>query len=255
MRWPSSNAPVRWQGNGGSDSWCSFPTCANSTSGSRIDIDDLATDPGDHARRYRWVVTAAALCRGKLKLLERDFDAALGGLRVLKDWAMRHGAARTLVDANLLLAYGLHATGSKREAQEHFNDAVGIAMFQGIARPFIDKARFTATLLNEALNNAVRPDRFRQDFLKTVARGLSAQRADGTSPRLLSEAQKQVLKYVSEGHSNLEIAELIGMSHDTVKYRLKTTFMRLRVETREEAVRVARQRGLIGGGAAPATKH
>lgn len=221
----------------------------------RIDLDALATDPGDHARCYRWVVTAAALCSGKLNLLDREFEAAARGLRGLKDWATRHGAARTLVDINLLLAYGLHATGAKREAQDRFNDAVGIAMFQGIARPFIDKARFTATLLGDALGGAVRPDRFRQDFLKTVARGLSAQRADGTSPRLLSEAQKQVLKYVSQGHSNVEIAALIGMSHDTVKYRLKTTFKRLRVETREEAVRVAQQRGLITGEAAPVIKH
>jgi LuxR family maltose regulon positive regulatory protein len=213
----------------------------------RIGLVGLTDGAADGVPLYRSVITAAALCRSKLHLIGGDYDAALSELGVLRGWAVQHGAARVLIDINILLAHALRETGRRSEAQACFNDAVGTAMFQGIMRPFIDKARFAAPSLNDALRSDVPPDRLRAQFLRDMARGLSAQRADGTSPRLLSEAEKEVLRHVSLGHSNREIAGLIGMSHDTVKYRLKSVFRKIRVETREDAVRVARERGLISG--------
>ena len=65
---------------------------------------------------------------------------------------------------------------------------------------------------------------------------------------VFSEAEAEVLLYLSQGHSNKEIARLIGMSPDTVKYRLKSVFRKIGVSKRRDAVRISAERGLIPNG-------
>ena len=57
--------------------------------------------------------------------------------------------------------------------------------------------------------------------------------------------RRRSLEHLSFGYSNKEIARLIGMSPDTVKYRLKSIFRKIGVTKRRDAVRVSRERGLI----------
>jgi DNA-binding CsgD family transcriptional regulator len=57
----------------------------------------------------------------------------------------------------------------------------------------------------------------------------------------LTERQNAAARLVARGHSNSEIAALLGLSENTVKKHLKEVFERLRVSTRTElAVRYAR---------------
>ena len=60
-----------------------------------------------------------------------------------------------------------------------------------------------------------------------------------------------MLYYLSQGYSNKEIARFIGMSPDTVKYRLKSMFRKIGVHKRTDAVRVSAERGLIPNGVRP----
>jgi LuxR family transcriptional regulator, maltose regulon positive regulatory protein len=212
-----------------------------------IGLDALLTTEADGTPLHQPVVTAASLCRIKLALLGGDEQRALGELRDLRRWAAQHGAGRLLIDLNILLAHALRAIGNAAEARACFDDAVGTAMFQGIVRPFIDARRFTEAPLNDTLGGSVQLDRFRAQFLKGIARALSARPATGPAPGLLSEAEAEILQHLSFGYSNKEIARLIGMSPDTVKYRLKSVFRKIGVHKRRDAVRVLRERGLIAG--------
>jgi LuxR family maltose regulon positive regulatory protein len=214
-----------------------------------IGLASLNETEADGTPLHQPVITAAALCRVKLALLTGEHDAALGELRELRRWAAQHGAGRLLIDLNIQLAYALRATDSLAEARACFDDAVGMAMFQGIVRPFVDARRFAEPSLQDTLSNGVQLDRFRAQFLKGLARSLSARPATGPAPGLLSEAESEILQHLSFGYSNKEIARLIGMSPDTVKYRLKSVFKKIGVHKRRDAVRVLRERGLIGDGA------
>ncbi len=218
-----------------------------------IGLDALANAVEADNNVHRPVVTAASLCRIKLALLDGENESALTELTDLRHWAAQHGAGRLLIDVNILLAFAHRATGDAAQARKCFDDAVGTAMFQGIARPFIDARRFAEPLLNETLSGTGQLDRFRGQFLKGVARTLASRPATGPAPGLLSDAEAAVLEHLGFGYSNKEIARLIGMSPDTVKYRLKSVFKKIGVHKRREAVRVLRERGLISGnGSAPA---
>jgi len=161
-------------------------------------------------------------------------------------WARQHGAGRLLIDLNLLKAQGYRAIGEAGKAQACFDEAVGTAMFQGIVRPFRNARAFVQPALDEAL--AATPDRFRAQFLKTLSKTMGSARAPAPAPDALNDAEAAILRHLSQGYSNKEIARLIGMSPDTVKYRLKAVFRKIGVNKRRDAVRVSHERGLIDGG-------
>ena len=210
-----------------------------------IGLDALADAMSEESPVHRPVVTAASLCRAKLALIAGAHEEAVAELRALKRWASQRGAGRLLIDVNLLLACGLSASGAGAKARACFDEAVGSAMFQGIVRPFIDARRFIQPLLDEALEGAAQMDRYRAQFLRGVARSLASRPAGAPAQGLLNDAEAAILEHLCFGYSNKEIARLIGMSPDTVKYRLKSVFRKIGVHKRRDAVRVVRERGLI----------
>ena len=64
------------------------------------------------------------------------------------------------------------------------------------------------------------------------------------SPKL-SLRQLETLTYIAKGFSNQEVADILGISIDTVKDYLKTIYTRLGVSTRAEAVSLAVSLGAI----------
>ena len=61
----------------------------------------------------------------------------------------------------------------------------------------------------------------------------------------LSERELSVLRYLPSRLSNREIGDELYVSLNTVKSHLKTIYRKLDVERRDDAVRRARQMGLI----------
>ena len=212
---------------------------------SDLGLNALADEMALESPVYRPVVTAASLCRSKLALLEGDHIAALAELRSLKRWANQHGAGRLLIDVNILMAFGLRHSGEAAQAQACFDEAVGTAMFQSFVRPFLDGWRFAQTSLDDTLNSALQMDRFRAQFLKNLSKSLSSRPSGTVAPGFLTDAEAAILEYLGYGYSNKEIARLIDMSPDTVKYRLKSIFRKLGVNKRRDAARVLHERGLI----------
>ena len=64
-------------------------------------------------------------------------------------------------------------------------------------------------------------------------------------PPKLSLRQLETLTYIAKGFSNQEVADMLGISIDTVKDYLKTIYGRLGVSTRAEAVSLAVSNGSI----------
>jgi len=72
-------------------------------------------------------------------------------------------------------------------------------------------------------------------------------RSTSTNEYGLTGRQVQVLVQLASGASNKEIAEQMGLAEGTVKIHIAAAYQALRVNSRMEAVRVAKQLGLIGG--------
>lgn len=203
-------------------------------------LDALAGDMATESPVYRQVAIAAALCRAQVRLIEGACEPALAELNILRQWASQHGAGRLLIEGNILLAYGLQRSGEAARARGFFDEAVGMAMFQGVVRPFIDARRFVEPMLRASSLRNDTVDRFRDQFLKRLSRAFSSRPQSSAAQGGLSAAEVEVLTYLCQGYANKEIARLIDMSPDTVKYRLKSLYKKLGVTKRRDAVAIAR---------------
>lgn len=223
------------------------PAATVQAAANAIGLDRLASMMAEESPQYRPVAVAAALCRVRLQMLAGEHTAALEELSRIRAWAEQRGAGRLLIDVNLLSAAGFRGIGRIVDSRACFDEAVGIAMFQNIVRPFVEAQQFILCCLEDAMDADTQVDRFRAQFLKTLAKSIACYRNGASIPGLFSEAEAQVLLYLAQGHSNKEIARLIGMSPDTVKYRLKSVFRKIGATKRHDAVRISAERGLIPG--------
>jgi DNA-binding NarL/FixJ family response regulator len=69
--------------------------------------------------------------------------------------------------------------------------------------------------------------------------------AESISLQPLTSREKEVLRLVVEGLCNKAIGRCLGIAVGTVKSHLKSTFDKLKVESRTQAIAVAERRGLL----------
>ena len=97
-------------------------------------------------------------------------------------------------------------------------------------------------MLGDELVKAVRTAAAGKRIIPPVVAGRLAE----FTPRIdLTAREVEVLRLVSKGLRNKEIAGVIGRTEETVKVHLKHVMQKLGVDDRTEAVTVALQRGII----------
>jgi DNA-binding CsgD family transcriptional regulator len=62
----------------------------------------------------------------------------------------------------------------------------------------------------------------------------------------LTRREREILALVSEGHSNRELARMMWVTEQTVKFHLSNIYRKLDVSNRTEASRWAHQHRLVG---------
>jgi DNA-binding NarL/FixJ family response regulator len=74
---------------------------------------------------------------------------------------------------------------------------------------------------------------------------------DGNSgSKLLTERELEIVRLVGEGHSNRELARMLWVTEQTVKFHLTNVYRKLGVSNRTEASRWAQAQGLLSAGPA-----
>jgi DNA-binding NarL/FixJ family response regulator len=65
-------------------------------------------------------------------------------------------------------------------------------------------------------------------------------------PGGLTRRELEILKLVAEGHSNAQLARMLWVTEQTVKFHLSNVYRKLDVANRTEASRWAQRNGLLG---------
>jgi DNA-binding NarL/FixJ family response regulator len=71
--------------------------------------------------------------------------------------------------------------------------------------------------------------------------------ATGDRSKLLTERELEIVRLVGEGHSNRELAQMLWVTEQTVKFHLTNVYRKLGVSNRTEASRWAQGQGLLNG--------
>jgi len=159
-----------------------------------------------------------------------------------------------VIEIRLLQALAHQMHQQERQALEALSEAVRLAEPEGYVRSFVDEGPLMETLLSRLCKR----DReqgptpyldtllaaFQQESMARVPTGEVANVQ--LLPEPLSERELQVLLLLARGASNQEIAQELVIVVDTVKRHVSHIFSKLGVKNRVQAVKKARELGLLG---------
>jgi LuxR family maltose regulon positive regulatory protein len=185
----------------------------------RVIASKLATDP---------IRAMAASSSGVLALAEADWDAARTAFEDAIDLFTRAGMPFEAARARLDRARSLEGAGRPSDAR---GDARAAARIFETIGAVSDAGRATAICERlDADPNGAHP---------------STSRASGSDLDRLTARERDVLRLVSEGLSNHEIAERLGLSEHTVHRHISNILTKLDLPSRAAAAAAAARSGAI----------
>lgn len=193
--------------------------------------------------------TFAYMIKARIYYMQEKFLACYTLLNSLIKVIEDNNRQMELCEAYMLLALTFNAQGRKEEAFDNFRKSLSIAADRNFVRLLADEGeamyqlskkyrRETATkdvFLNKIINASKEMALMYPLYLKKHKEGL---------PRL-TKKEKEILLLVADERSNIEIAEFLDNTPNTIKHHLKNIFSKLGVNNRTDAVDVAKREQII----------
>ena len=160
--------------------------------------------------------------------------------RELRAVAVERRLRRTLMRALALSVVLEQRAGEPETAVGHLEEFLSLFAESPYAWPLVQERADCAAAVTRFLN--LNPDSPYQESARSLLAAM--RRADGVRGLVLSEREREVLQRL-EGQRDKQIAAELGLTVTGVRYHLRKLFTKLNVRTRVEAVRRARELGLI----------
>lgn len=216
----------------------------------RMNINALARQTPDKDNLSVFIPERATVVLARLNLLLGRTDSVLDLLRPLADTLRAHERCRLLAEVWLLMAQAAYKLNDDGLMEDCFSKAVYLCMDEKYKRPFIDDGKEVSKIYNFLRNNRLikmysRPYR---SFLAAIRRSIEEEthvfheRLAGFG---ITQKEYKVVTELVKGYTNKEIASILHISEDTVKYRLKKLFSKWDISSREAVILKAREKSLL----------
>ncbi len=159
-----------------------------------------------------------------------------------------------VIEIRLLQALAHQMRQEKALALDVLSEAVRLAEPEGYIRSFVDEGAPMATLLYRLRKRDRKSGptpyldtvlaAFQQEIMGQIQ--VEEQKKAQALPDPLSQRELQVLQLIAQGASNQEIAQELVIAIDTVKRHVSHIFSKLGIGNRVQAVKQARNLGLLG---------
>ena len=195
--------------------------------------------------------------------LTQHFAARAGGWQLMSQqqfsWAAKHfadqaeasrknGQMRDYVSLTVLQSVAEVKDDRQEAALTTLQKALTIGADEGIKRPFLDQSAAATALLKqieEPLRDRLGHRAF-GTFVKELLTEIYINRPTGLKgDNRLTPREREILQSLVQNCSNKEIANLMGISVNTVKFHLKNIFLKLEAYSRKDVVRSVVRNRLI----------
>jgi LuxR family maltose regulon positive regulatory protein len=163
----------------------------------------------------------------------------LENLRQLGQAARQAGRGADVADSWVAQATAQFHLGDVDLALSSLSAAISLAEPGGLLRPFFEEGPRIRPLLEEAANRRINPE-----FLARISIPATV-RAIATAVVSLSERETEILRLLSLGYQNHEIANIVVLSENTIKTHLRNVYAKLGTKNRTQAVARARELKLV----------
>jgi LuxR family maltose regulon positive regulatory protein len=172
------------------------------------------------------------LAASRFLLAKEEPERSLAFLQHLEDAVRTSRRHTTLIEALLIKARALRDSGQEEMALTALKEAIELAAPENLLRLFIDEGRAIHAQLKEILvTGSTRT--FVDKLLKILCN--SDRTNGGVELQRLSRREMEVLRFLSAGLSNREIAESLYISTGTVKRHVHNILGKLNVPNRAQA--------------------
>lgn len=223
---------------------------------------------GDRKAATRWVQQAdlqpsseitllneaGYLTLARLLLAERQLDEAHGLLERLEEAAKAAGRTGRVIESRLLRAQLYHVQGETNQAENLLVQALVLAEPEGYLRVFLDEGEVIRQLVRQIRQSAppgpvrVYLDQLLEAFGDEVEAGPATNGGGlfrGHLVEPLSEREMDVLRLISAGLTNQEVAQELVVATSTVHWHTKNIYRKLDVSSRTQASLRARELGIL----------
>ncbi len=189
-------------------------------------------------REYR-ILARVQLAAGK-------YAEAEAILTQLLTFAQGEGRMRAVVKTMALQALVFQAQGRTESAMRTIIQALTLAEPEGYVRTFTEEGAEMTRLLNRVLTAGRAGAVLHRISAEYLARLLDASAERETSSHaVLSERELEILRLISSGLSNQEIADQLVIALSTVKSHVRQIFNKLNVNSRTQVLARARELSLL----------
>jgi LuxR family maltose regulon positive regulatory protein len=209
-------------------------------------------DELSYLREYEYITLARLLmARARADGGQQHAHRALALLERLGTAATEGGRLGAVIETTLLRALSHQLLGDARAALDALVAALELAEDEGYVRVFLDEGNSVRDLLRQAAARGLAGDRTRRllaafDGHTTVTASV-AQSVAAAAPaaQLLTPRELEILRLVSVGMRNKEIATQLFISTATVKRHIANVYDKLNARHRTEALRRAAELSLL----------
>ncbi len=183
----------------------------------------------------------------QLFLINGAYDSALRFLDRIIPWIEATQQDGWLIATRLMQALVFEAQGNMEQALLSLKVALDLAEPEGYVQVFLNKGEGRLRLLRLAVQNEIHANYARQ-LLSAVGSEAKAQLSKAKKEKAnspLTERELTVLRLITDGLTNKEIARQLCVSLRTVKYFTTSIYTKLDVEGRVQAVTRAKSLGLV----------
>jgi LuxR family maltose regulon positive regulatory protein len=178
----------------------------------------------------------------RILLMHNHIQDARQLLKTMETSAQKGSRLRKLITIDLLMALTDLAQDDRGSALQHLESALVYASHQDYKRAFLDEGQAILDLLPDVRHLA---PQFVDDLLAITLADISPPLSADQPYEPLSERELEVLRLVSRGLSNRQIAEALFITLGTVKKHLNNIFGKLQVQNRTQAVARSRELNLL----------